>query len=250
MGHSQGGGAAWATAIREFTNPTPGYLGTIAASPTTNLTGEIDLLADVVPPTLGLFWAEAIKNLYPEFNQSLVLTDQGLERLRLAREWGMCNSATGVLLSDFPGSDNGTTLQEGWYMVPEIAEYLGLCDVGTQKVKGPMLVLQGTEDSAVPYLFTDASVASTCAVMDGETGWGGIEYVRFEGVDHVPVLFAGQRIWLSWLAERFAGVGKEGSAPGAGCATTNYTAQAMPIENYQKELEYFLELATENYQVA
>lgn len=248
MGHSQGGGAAWGTAVREATNPTVGYLGTIASSPTTNLTGEIALHADVVPPTLGFFWAEAIRTLYPNFNQSQILTDEGLARLRLAKEQGMCNSAVGALLSDFPGSDNGTILRKGWNTLPEIAKYLSLCDVGTQMIKGPMLMLQGTEDPAVPYLFTDASVATTCAAMGNGTRWSGIEYARFEGVSHVPVLFAGQRVWLEWLAERFGGVGK--SEGGSGCVVRNYTSMAMPAANYQKELGYFLELATQAYQVA
>lgn len=53
MGHSQGGNAAWGAAIRQAQNPVDGYLGTIAGSPVTNLTGLIALLGQSVPPTLS-----------------------------------------------------------------------------------------------------------------------------------------------------------------------------------------------------
>ena len=41
MGHSQGGGAAWAVAQRQTTEPVEGYLGTIAGSPVTSVSALV-----------------------------------------------------------------------------------------------------------------------------------------------------------------------------------------------------------------
>lgn len=251
MGHSQGGNAAWGAAIRQAQTPVDGYLGTIAGSPVTNLTSLIALLGQSVPPTLAFLWAQAAKSMYPTFDPSTIMTPEGLARLDLAKDQSMCNSAIGELLSDFPASDNGTLLYTNWTESPEISTYLSTNDIGNQPIAGPMLVIQGTADPAVPYQFTDASVAQTCAVSGGK----GIEYARFDQVTHVPVLYASQRIWLSFLDRRFSAAGSDGddldgSTGEFECVTTNYTSLAMPVENYQRELGYFLSLATMNYQVA
>lgn len=42
MGHSEGGGAAWAAAERQVTEPVSGYLGTIAGSPAANFSAVVD----------------------------------------------------------------------------------------------------------------------------------------------------------------------------------------------------------------
>lgn len=72
---------------------------------------------------------------------------------------------------------------------------------------------------------------------------------------HVPVLFASQRLWLAWIAERFglsvAVTSRSGSTFGGGrCRSTNFTSAPFPTEDYQTELGYYLELATQAYQVA
>lgn len=246
MGHSQGGAAAWGSAIRQAQQPVDGYLGAISGSPPTNISGLIAILSNQVPPTLAFLWGEAVKALYPTFNESTILTDEGVARLRLAREQSMCNSAVGELLSDFPASDNGTLIHTNWTANPEIQSYLSTNDIEPLPIAGPMLVLQGTADPAVPYLFTDAAVLQTCAANDGN----GIRYARFDQVSHVPVLYAARTIWLDFLRERFSTAGPPDESADNTCVTTNYTSLAMPKENYQKELNYFLSLATMPYQVA
>lgn len=247
MGHSQGGNAAWAAAVRQHQNPVDGYLGAVAGSPVTNLTGLFSTLGQAVPPQLPMLAAQAVQAFNPEFNLSSMLTSQGLARFDLAKTVSMCNSAVGELLADFPASDNGALLRQNWSTLPDIVHYLDATNgPGNLPTSGPMLVLQGTSDPAVPYQFTDIAVAETCAI----NGDQGIQYARFEGVSHVPVLFAGRRIWLDWLAQRFGSVGGQEGISTNACVTTNYTSAPWPVENYQKELEYYLELANEAYQVA
>lgn len=249
MGHSQGGGAAWGAAIRQAQQPVEGYLGTVAASPTTNMTGFIKLAGPALPPSLSLGWINAVRALYPDFNLSSVLTPQGVARLEFAREQSLCNAGFAMLTADLPqGDPNGTIVSPTWSENSQVAAYLQTNNQGTEPIAGPMLVLQGTADPAVPPQLTDASVAQTCAA----TGGKGIEYVKFAGVTHIPVLFASQRIWLGFLNERFMAANTPqpaGSGADHICVTTNYTS-ALPYANYGSEIDYYMELATSSYQVA
>lgn len=248
MGHSQGGAAAWAAAARQKLDPVDGYLGTIAGSPPTNLSGLIAASDSNGPPTLPFLLAQAVRSLYPSFDDSAMMTPEGIARLQLAKEQSMCNSAVGEILADFPGPDNGTLIHTNWTNLPEFQEYLLMSALGTQPIVGPMLVLQGTADPSVPYQLTDVGVSQACTANSGK----GIQYARFDGVSHVPVLYASRTIWLEFLRERFssAGTGGKGTGVDEQCVTTNYTSLPMPVENYQKELGYFLSLATAAYEVA
>ena len=71
-----------------------------------------------------------------------------------------------------------------------------------------------------------------------------IEYARFEGADHVPTLYASQRIWLEWIAQRF-----EGKPVNRDREDMLYRP-ARKLKAYQKELAYYLEVATQSYEVA
>ncbi|KAL8751124.1 MAG: hypothetical protein Q9199_006634 [Rusavskia elegans] len=81
MGHSQGGGAAWAAAQRQAVHPVPGYLGAVAGSPVTDLFK--------LPPRgplfsiLTTFVLYALQSLYPEFDYRDVLTEQAAKRWEL-----------------------------------------------------------------------------------------------------------------------------------------------------------------------
>ena len=249
MGHSQGGGAAWGAAVRQAQSPASGYLGTIAGSPVTNITALIELYSGnpIIPPTLTYFVANALRSLHPKLQLSDILTETGLARLNLASELGMCNSALGSLL---PAGSSSYLVQPDALSVSEVSSYLSSINLGDQKVAGPMLVLQGTLDPAVPEVITTAAVQSTCDLYPNSS----IEYWRFANVTHVPVLYASQRLWLDWIAERFAAADKvkngTGNEDNGSCSAKNFTSGPMPTENYQTELEYFLELATPGYQVA
>lgn len=245
-GHSQGGNAAWASAIRQAQTPVDGHLGTVAGSPVTNLTILFTLLGNAVPPNIALYTANSVKALYPDFNQSRILNEEGAARLQLASEISMCNSAIDALIEDLPASDPGLITHPNWTTLPEIRDFIRISDIGNQKIAGPMLVLQGTGDPTVPYQSTDASVELTCQVNDGV----GIEYYRFANVTHVPVLFASRRIWLDFLSERFSSVGTNDQNAVGACRTTNVSSTPWPSVNYQAELNYFLELATQAYEVA
>ncbi|KAL9628355.1 MAG: hypothetical protein Q9204_005941 [Flavoplaca sp. TL-2023a] len=64
LGHSQGGGAAWAVVQRQAQKPVKGYLGAVAVSPITNIL-ELPSSSHDLVPVLSLFATPTMQQLYP-----------------------------------------------------------------------------------------------------------------------------------------------------------------------------------------
>jgi pimeloyl-ACP methyl ester carboxylesterase len=103
MGHSQGGGAAWACAQRQAERPVEGYLGTIAASPLTQIILQLDYKdSHGIPQYLGLayFIGHALSATLAGFNISEFLTPAGVDHYDLVTAVQGCNGVTAVLDSE------------------------------------------------------------------------------------------------------------------------------------------------------
>lgn len=235
MGHSQGGGAAWGAAQRQALIPVDGYLGSVAGSPITNLVDSVG--AGVTSPPASsatALIARALTSIFPEFDLSSILTPTGLKRLTLLSEIQGCNSVASEL---FSGSD---TVRADWSQNFYVKRYQNLTGNGGQPIAGPLLVIQGEADQAVPFPITSRAINRTCELHSNSQ----LEYSTFAEVTHVPVMYASQRIWLKWIEDRFEGV----TAP-EGCRTNHYSS-AIPYQYYQKEANWFIEFATAPYQTA
>ncbi|MCJ1345829.1 hypothetical protein MMC31_004038 [Peltigera leucophlebia] len=235
MGHSQGGGAAWGAAQRQALVPVEGYLGSVAGSPVTDLVdllgaGSTGSLANAVTALI----ARALSSIFPDFNLSSILTPTGLKLLTLLSEIQGCNSVATEL---FVGSDIvQPNLSKNFYL----QRYQNLTGNGGRPIAGPLLVIQGEADPAVPFLQTTRAINRTCELYPNSQ----LEYSTFAEVTHVLVMYASQRIWLKWIEDRFEGV----TTP-HGCSTNHYSS-ARPYHYYQKEVNWFIEFATEPYQIA
>lgn len=77
MGHSQGGGMAWAAAQRQAVRPVEGYLGAIAASPPTSFieTAKSTPACNFAGPWMLI---QALLSNFPDFDPSDILTPAGL----------------------------------------------------------------------------------------------------------------------------------------------------------------------------
>lgn len=233
MGHSQGGGVTWAVAQRQALRPVDGYLGTVAGSPVTDLIASI-----AVSPTaiiIAKLIAQSLESIYPSFSITDIFTDRGVELYRLSQELGACNSVEFQLFAD-----PQEWVRPDWVESLYISPYVNLTANGGRPISGPMLVLQGTADPIINDTVTTAAVDETCRLYPESE----IEYAVVEGVSHVPALYAGQQIWLDWIADRFAGV-----PVSQRCSRSNYSS-LRPVETYQAELAYYLQIALEPYVVA
>ncbi|KAL9598158.1 MAG: hypothetical protein Q9219_004655 [cf. Caloplaca sp. 3 TL-2023] len=232
IGHSQGGGVAWAAAQRQATRPVDGYLGTVAGSPLTDFIAQVDVLQGNTN-YLGALVARGLQDFYPGFNLSRLLTAQGIRRFNLATEIQACNPVFTQLLST---NDN---YQPGWQHDPLIETYQNMTGAGGRDFAGPLLVVQGAADLVVPAEIVDVSVNQTCERFPD----GDLEYQSYAGVTHIPAMYAAQRNWLKWIEDRFEGKDVE-----KGCVRRRFES-ALPVERYQPELNWFIEYALDGYEV-
>lgn len=198
-GQSQGGGVAWAAAQRQYSRPVEGYLGTMAASPFTDVLADIaaDASAENNGRVTGI--AQGLDTVLPSFSISDWLTDAGIARWKLLHDIKGCGLTGAQLFS----AERGTVqiLKDGWNSSSAAAWYRNATLNGGKPFAGPMLVLQGTEDGNANEPVTSKSVNDTCALYPESQ----LQYMRFENITHVPVLYAGQHVWLDWIHDRFAG---------------------------------------------
>ncbi|CAH0031652.1 unnamed protein product [Clonostachys rhizophaga] len=195
MGHSEGGGVAWAVAEvlhyeeSEFADLITGYKGVVAASPTTRvLTGPGYFMAPTV--------AQMLKSIFPSFEFSDWMTPIGVARLNLIKE---IQGGIGVFTQVLANSTENvkTDFKETWY----VDAFSKLGDAGHKDFKGPILVLQGTADTYVPYDVTLATVEEAWTNYPNND----LNLLAASGVGHVPILRATRQFWQKWIDERIEG---------------------------------------------
>ena len=235
MGHSQGGGAVWAAAERQSRMPVSGYLGSIAASPLTDVGvyGALDLSS--AGRTLALA-APTVSSIFPDFQLRDWVTPAGMPYYNLYFDVQGCMSTRTELFYN----QQIQYAQPGWNESYYLGALSKLSANGGKPFAGPLLVLQGTADAFIPIEQTTKIVNQTCEAVPH----GGLHYVTLEGADHVPTLYASQQIWLQWIEDRFDGVGEH-----RGCKYEHH-APFLPVGQYQKEVRFYLELPQYRYEAA
>jgi pimeloyl-ACP methyl ester carboxylesterase len=201
-GHSQGGGAALAVAERQAVEREPGYLGAVATSPAADL---VTSTASIVStPGLGGFipliaYGAKVTDRRTRLHQ--VLSDRSLRLLPVTR-----SACLGVLSALYGGLTGDDLVRPGYLSEPHFARFLTTNSTGDRPIGGPLLLLQGDADQAVPRAITDRVAADLCrnhAVLD---------YRTYPGLGHdtVPAVVTGiddgaMTDILTWVADRFAG---------------------------------------------
>ncbi|KAF4981914.1 hypothetical protein FZEAL_2383 [Fusarium zealandicum] len=192
MGHSQGGGVAWSVAEvlakdkDEFADLSAGYKGAIAGSPTTDVfSGPSSFML----PTVG----QMLHSIFPGFELEEWLTPVGVARTRLVEE---IEGGVATFQQLFLPGDGlfKPDYNETWY----VKAFSELGDAGRKSFQGPLLVLQGTEDSYIPYDVTFKTVEETWEMYPDLD----LEILVASGVGHVPVLDATKHLWLQWIQDR------------------------------------------------
>ncbi len=241
MGHSQGGGAAWGAATVLASNGSDaeelrkGYLGTIAGSPWTSLGTTLRFVQTKTSlNSIVARLATGVQSVFPSFSLSDWLTEKGVRVVELLQDLQGCQSVSVELFT----SDD--LLRDDWNQSWYAGTYDNLTSNIGRPFAGPLLVLQGTDDRPVNATGVEEAVDATCGTYPNEN----LELVEFEGVGHTPVMFAGQQVWLNWIADRFAG--KE--AP-KGCQKSRYSP-VRDVPSYLKDRNWFLEYSQYVYGTA
>ena len=234
IGHSQGGGAAWGAAQRQAINPVKGYLGSIALSPVTDVL-ELPPTDNPLIPLLGAFMAPGINSVYPEFQPKDLFTNLGWQRFQMYTKAGGCNPVAIELMTGFQ------LLVDDWMSNPYVVKYVKLTLNGGKKIGGPLLVIQGEDDPNMDVTTTTRAVNKLAQAYPSSQ----LEYITLPGITHTPALFASQRLWLDWIAARFAGTTVE-----SGYRRTQAPSTPRKLSSYQSDANWILTTASQPYQVS
>ena len=229
IGHSQGGGAAWATARRQALTPVAGYLGAVAISPIVNILEQPNPVfrqAVVAATTLGA------QSAFPDFKAEDVLTEEGQQCLATMKSSNA--QLAGLILLTL----GKVLMKEGWMENLHLQKYNSLASQGGKKIGSPLLVVHGEDDERLDVNATTEAVEGTSKNFPSSQ----IECVLLPGITHTPALTASLKLWMDWIADRFAGKEIE-----SGHQRITKLTPARPTACYKGEQNWYMEAATQFY---
>ena len=228
IGHSQGGGAAWAIAQKAALTSIPGYLGAISVSPYTNILELYNKFIDFIPA----FFCPGLTAMFPDFKPEDMLTAEGRKRLDMVHGNSLGTASAFTFLS------GAEVIKPDWRENKHMQQYLALTSNGGKPIQGPLLIIHGSSDPILDPPVIDQAVKKTAELFPS---WQ-IEYVKLPDVTHVSALPASQRLWIDWSADRFAG------RPVEPIFRSYEFSCARPATLQQPDVKWYLETATKPFQ--
>ena len=228
IGHSQGGGAAWAVAQKAALTSIPGYLGAIAVSLYTNILELENEVSQFLPAPM----CPGLVSAFPEFDLQDFLTSEGQKRLGLIYQYSLGTNSAFAYLS---GAD---VLKSNWRENKYVREYMALTSNGGKAIKGPLLITHGKMDPVLSLSVVEKAVKRTAELFPSSE----IEFVVLPNVTHVSALSASQWLWMDWIGDRFAGRPVESNCDSYELPT------ARPHAAQQSNPNWYLEAATKPFQ--
>lgn len=230
MGHSEGGGAAWAFAEKLAKEPMTGHLGTIALSPFTNF---LDLPPEEpIIPAIVLFSIPNLQDNYAPFAPEDVLTPKGVQAYQDLTQLHGCTTVVYQLVGP-------NLLKSGWQNNLSIQKYQRVAANGGKDIRGPFLVIQGGADPIIHPATVEAAINDTAQRFPNAQ----IEFHLLPNVTHTPVMYAGLPIYLGWINARFAGEAAKSSYH------SSIATPALPPSSLQTETNWFIQKQLDPYQM-
>jgi pimeloyl-ACP methyl ester carboxylesterase len=190
VGPFEGGLAALAVAESEVRDPD--YLGSVATSGVADAQEAYERFAQGSSSSnrMLLVLAFAVKALYPEFQVSDMLKDTALPAYQRVAQ--TCGGETE------PEFTNGM-LKPGWESNWFVKEFFSRNTPGQKPAHGPLLVISGEADPAIPAEMSGKTVARMC--KQGSR----ILFLKYPDLDASGVMGASVADQISWIKARFAG---------------------------------------------
>jgi len=188
LGPFQGGLAAVAVAESELRDPN--YLGSVATSGVGDAQQVYQHFSQGSSNRMLLVLAYTVKALYPEFQVSDMLEDKALPAYQRVAQ--TCGGETE------PEFTNGM-LKPGWENNRFVKEFFRRNTPGQKPAHGPLLVISGEADLAIPAAMSGKTVARMC--QQGNR----ILLLKYPDLDASGVMGASVADQISWIKARFAG---------------------------------------------
>ncbi|KAF9631079.1 Lipase secreted [Lasiodiplodia theobromae] len=255
VGHSQGGGAVWKLAedishlasAHNDDDAAANYIGTVALAPATKvvdmahaaianaLANPDDIHASSAASLLPLL-AQAVQRVFPSFNASALLGPVLAARMALADAAQLCASGVlgltldldveellGGIASTIAANTTNSSAETDMALLSAWQDRMAPTNGG--KAHGPVLVVQGVNDTAILAKTTVRAWEDACAAG------GEVHLMLYPKQDHSGLLTAAAPDWLRWVDERFAGV------VGTGGECTRVVREAFDYEYVKAEPE-------------
>jgi len=188
LGPFEGGMAAVAVSESEVRDPN--YLGSVATSGVADAQEAYQRFAQGSSNRMPLVLASTVKALYPEFQVSDMLKDTALPAYQRVAE-----TCGGETESEFTTG----MLKPGWESNRFVKEFFGRNTPGQKPAHGPLLVISGEADPAIPAEMTGKTVARMC--KQGSR----ILFLKYPDLDASGAMGASVADQISWIKARFAG---------------------------------------------
>lgn len=91
-------------------------------------------------------------------------------------------------------------IKAGWHENDSIQRYQALAVIGGKQISGPMLVITGGADPLIYPQTVEEGVAGSVITFPHSQ----MEYHLLPNVTHVTAMYAGMKIYMDWIADRFA----------------------------------------------
>ncbi|HWY04759.1 MAG TPA: lipase family protein [Candidatus Acidoferrum sp.] len=191
MGEAEGSLAAVAVAEMENEIRDPSYLGSIAISgvPSAEEIYEHFTLGSSSLMLTSL--AYGIKTVYPQFQETDLLTEKGLALYHHIEQ--MCSQAR--TLPELPPAE---VTKPSWDKNVFVRQYFVRNNLGQTRAYGPILVISGDADRAIPPTMTAQAIARMCKQGDR------IQWERYHDLDPERVIGDSVRDQIGWIEARFA----------------------------------------------
>ena len=192
MAETEGSLAAVAVAEKETEIRDAGYLGSIVIS---GLAGAKEIFEHAARGSSSLMLtslAYGVKTVYPQFQVTDMLSGKALALYHQLAQ--MCwDAGTTAELSP------AETVKPGWDDNQFVRQYFVRNSLGQTRARGPMMVISGDADQAIPAMMTAQAIGRMCKQGDL------IQWQRYPGLDPGRVLGDSVRDQMAWIEARFAG---------------------------------------------
>lgn len=202
VGHSQGGATVIKVSALERGIDDPGYLGAISMAPATDFYEMWrQIPAGRASGGMALV-AIAIKAGDPTFDQTTMLGPEVMKLLpQLERE--ACFAAAQELVEKTPGASQ----PPNWPDAKGVRRFTLANRPYLEKARGPLLVLLGENDPAIPLDITKRAISQRCRLNHE------VALKTYPGMNHREVIHASFNTQIKWIDDRFAGRPAERACP-------------------------------------
>ncbi|HEY3673905.1 MAG TPA: lipase family protein [Acidimicrobiia bacterium] len=195
-GHSQGGQSAlFAGELASSYSPELDVLGVVAAAPAADVEHILPLAAAINGGAGYLAMGiQGFHAAYPDADPAAVLSADAETKSEAAT-----NQCSDDVMAAFQGVSGPEVLAHDPLSIPTIQSLLHANSAGNRPAGAPVLIVQGTADTTIPKVLTDAFATKACAA--GDT----VDYRAYAGSTHTTVINAAQDDVVQWLKDRVAG---------------------------------------------